>query len=217
MNRNTDKNYEVCLQITSRFGLLKVIVSVKRTRVLENISEILTVSSPFTLFHYVLNKIFFSFANKMTVIQSHHAWKLCSNYSGIKLEPAPGTYKKTKLNICHHMLTSSTQLQNRWFHVVENVNHVFKMSKHKKCTCKNTRFHCQICKFVGFLLPSSSWLLKFPILLCYTLVVSEPGTETASEHSACQDSGLTQIFKLIVSTREKILDNMDRVEWRQVK
>ena len=57
-NRNTDKNYEVCLQITSRFGLAKVIVSVKRTRVLENISEILTVSSSFTLFHYVLNKIF---------------------------------------------------------------------------------------------------------------------------------------------------------------
>ena len=60
MNRNTDKNYEVCLQITSRFGLAKVIVNVKRTRVLENISEILTVSSPFTLFHYVLNKIFYN-------------------------------------------------------------------------------------------------------------------------------------------------------------
>ena len=29
--------------------------------------------------------------------------------------------------------------------------------------CKNTVFHCQICKFVGFLLPSSSWLLKLPI------------------------------------------------------
>ena len=43
---------------------------------------------------------------------------------------------------------------------------VFKMSKVEKCTCKackNTVFHCQICKFVRFLLPSSSWLLKFPI------------------------------------------------------
>ena len=32
------------------------------------------------------------------------------------------------------------------------------MSKKEKCTCKackNTVFHCQICKFVGFLLPSS--------------------------------------------------------------
>ena len=27
--------------------------------------------------------------------------------------------KRTKLNICHHMLTSSTQLRNRSFHVVE--------------------------------------------------------------------------------------------------
>ena len=69
--------------------------------------------------------------------------------------------KRTKLNICHHMLTSSTQLQNR----SKNEN-VFKMSKDEKCTCKackNTVFHCQICKFVGFLLPSSSWLLKLPI------------------------------------------------------
>jgi len=35
---------------------------------------------------------------------------------------------------------------------------VFKMSKDEKCTCKackNTVFHCQICKFVGFLLPFS--------------------------------------------------------------
>ena len=42
---------------------------------------------------------------------------------------------------------------------------VFKMSKDDKCTCKackNTVFHCQLCKFVGFLLPSSSWLLKLP-------------------------------------------------------
>ena len=65
---------------------------------------------------------------------------------------------KAKLNICHHMLTSSTQLQNRSFHV-------FEMSKKEKCTCKackNTVFHCQICKLVGFLLPLSSWLLKLP-------------------------------------------------------
>ena len=42
---------------------------------------------------------------------------------------------------------------------------VFKMSKDEICTCKackNTVFHCQICKFMGFLLPSSSWLLKLP-------------------------------------------------------
>ena len=39
---------------------------------------------------------------------------------------------------------------------------VLKMSKDEKCTCKACKsivFHCQIRKFVGFLLPSSSWLL----------------------------------------------------------
>ena len=42
---------------------------------------------------------------------------------------------------------------------------LFFVVKYKKCTCKackNTVFHCQIFKFVGFLLPSSSWLLKLP-------------------------------------------------------
>ena len=42
---------------------------------------------------------------------------------------------------------------------------VFKMSKDENCTCKackNTVFRCQICKFVGVLLLSSSWLLMLP-------------------------------------------------------
>ena len=68
-------------------------------------------------------------------------------------------HKKTKLNICHHMLTSSTQLQNRSFHVLERT----RTSKDEKCVfkaCKNIVFQIQICKFVGFLL---SWLLKLPI------------------------------------------------------
>ena len=63
--------------------------------------------------------------------------------------------KKTKLNICHHMLTSSTQLQIRSFHVVERSRTSSKCQKMRNA-------HCQICKFVGFLLPSSSWLLKLP-------------------------------------------------------
>ena len=69
--------------------------------------------------------------------------------------------KKTKLNICHHMLTSTTQLSRRG----KNEN-VCQMFKNKKCTCKASKtivFLCQICTFVRFLLPSSSWLLKLPI------------------------------------------------------
>ena len=43
-------------------------------------------------------------------------------------------HEKTKLNICHHMLTSSTQLQNWSFHVVERTR------TSKKCqTLKNER------------------------------------------------------------------------------
>ena len=81
-------------------------------------------------------------------------------------------HKKTKLKICHHMLTSSTQLQNRSFSSRRRKNeNVFKMSKDEKYTCKgckNSVFHCQICKFVGFLLPSSSCLLKLPIVMSVT-------------------------------------------------
>ena len=86
-------------------------------------------------------------------------------------------HKKAKLNICHHMLTSSTQLQNRSFHVVERTRTSTKCQKIEKCTCKackNTVFHCQICKFVGSLLPSSSWLLKLPNSLMVWLFVIPP-------------------------------------------
>ena len=40
-------------------------------------------------------------------------------------------HKRTKLNICHHMLTSSTQLQNRLFHVVERTRTSSKWQKMK--------------------------------------------------------------------------------------
>ena len=67
------------------------------------------------------------------------------------------------------MLTSSTQLQKRSFHVVERTRVSWMSSKCQKM--KNARakrakknvFYCQICKFVTFLLPSSSWLRKLPI------------------------------------------------------
>ena len=57
---------------------------------------------------------------------------------------------------------SSTQLQKRSFHVIERTRTSSKCRKMKRCTCKNTFLHCQICKFLGVLLPSSSWLLKLP-------------------------------------------------------
>ena len=54
------------------------------------------------------------------------------------------------------------------------------MSKDEKCTCKackNAVFHCQICKFVGFLLPSSSCLLKLPSYWYQTLMFHFPLTQ----------------------------------------
>ena len=74
--------------------------------------------------------------------------------------------KKTKVNICHHILSSSTQLQNRSFHVVERTRTSAKCRKNEKCTCKACKtnvFHRQICKFVTFLLPSSSGLFKLSV------------------------------------------------------
>jgi len=44
MNRNTDKNYGMCWQITSRVGLAPLCT----TKSLVNISGMLIVSSPFT-------------------------------------------------------------------------------------------------------------------------------------------------------------------------
>ena len=106
------------------------------------------------------------FCNHFSIIQSHHACKMCPNYPGIKLESALGTLEDKIEPLSSYMLTSSTQLQNWSFHVVERTRTSSKCQKKMKSTCKackNTVFHCQICKFVRFLLPSSSWLLKLPI------------------------------------------------------
>ena len=79
--------------------------------------------------------------------------------------PIKGTYEDKIEHLssyAHVVHTTAKQVISRRR---ENEN-VFKMSKDEKCTCKackNTVFHCQISKFVRFLLPSSSWLLKLPI------------------------------------------------------
>ena len=60
---------------------------------------------------------------------------------------------KTTLNICHHMLTSSTQLQNRSYHVVERTRTSAACLKNEICTCKACEtivFRRHICKFVTF-------------------------------------------------------------------
>ena len=85
-----------------------------------------------------------------------------SNCPVIKLEPALGT-KEDKIE---HLSSYADVVHTTAKQVIsrrrKNEN-VFKMSKDEICTCKackNIVFHCQICKSVGFSLPSSLWLLK---------------------------------------------------------
>ena len=58
--------------------------------------------------------------------------------------------KQIKLNICHHMVTSSTQLQNRSFHVVERTRMSAKCRKMKNARAKRAKLlvfvtNIQIC------------------------------------------------------------------------
>ena len=77
---------------------------------------------------------------------------MCSNYPGIKLEPALGTYEdkiEHLLSYGHVVHTTAKQVISRR----RKYKNFYKMSKKEKCTCKackNTVFHCQICKFVTF-------------------------------------------------------------------
>ena len=90
---------------------------------------------------------------------------MCSNYPGIKLEPALGRLEDKIEHLSSYAYVVHTTAKQVISRRRKNEN-VSKMSKAEKCTCKackNTGFHCQICKFVRFLLPSSSWLLKLPI------------------------------------------------------
>ena len=48
-------------------------------------------------------------------------------------------HKKTKINICHHMLTSSIQLQNRSFHVVERTRTSAKCQTMKNARAKRAK------------------------------------------------------------------------------
>ena len=58
-------------------------------------------------------------------------------------------HKKTKLNICHHMLTSSTQLQNRSFHVVERTRTSSKCQKMKYARAKRAKILFFIVKYAN--------------------------------------------------------------------
>ena len=56
---------------------------------------------------------------------------------------------KTKLNMCHHMLTSSRQLQNRSFHVVERTRTSSKCQKKKNARAKRAKILFFIVKYAN--------------------------------------------------------------------
>ena len=58
-------------------------------------------------------------------------------------------HKKTKINICHHMLTSSTQLQNRSFHVTERTRMSSKCQKMKNARAKRAKILFFIVKYAN--------------------------------------------------------------------
>ena len=58
-------------------------------------------------------------------------------------------HEKTKLNICHHMLTSPTQLQNRSFHIVERTRTSSKCQKMKNARAKRAKILFFIVKYAN--------------------------------------------------------------------
>ena len=58
-------------------------------------------------------------------------------------------HKKRKLNICHHMLTSSTQLQNWSFHVVERTRTSSKCQKMKNARAKRAKILFFVVKYAN--------------------------------------------------------------------
>ena len=91
-------------------------------------------------------------------------------------------HKKTKLNICHRMLTSSAQLQNSSFHVVERTRTSSKCQKMKNARAKRAKILFFIVKYANlFLLPSSSWFLKLPNAMATTPVESSHPNSSREE------------------------------------
>ena len=86
-------------------------------------------------------------------------------------------HKKTKLNICHHMLTSSTQLQNRSFHVVERTRTSSKCQKMKNARAKRAKLLFFIVKYAnlwGFCCRRGRGCLS-SLIACSITTTRQPG------------------------------------------
>ena len=88
------------------------------------------------------------FCDNFAVIQSDYAFKMFSNYPGINWNQRSRN-KTIKLNICHHMLSSSTQLQNRAFYVIERTRTSAKCEKMKKARAKRAKLLFLVVKYAN--------------------------------------------------------------------
>ena len=90
------------------------------------------------MFNFVLlpQKRWFQFNSR--IVRTHVACAMTLNLT-----------LKTKLNICHHMLTSSTQLQNKSFHVVERTRTSSKCQKKKNARAKRAKILFFIVKYAN--------------------------------------------------------------------
>ena len=74
---------------------------------------------------------------------------MCSKYSGIRLELVSGLEMRQKLKISRLVLTSSTQRQNRSFHVVESTRTAMKCTKIKTARAKRAKLPFFIVKYAN--------------------------------------------------------------------
>ena len=85
--------------------------------------------------------------------------------------------KRTRLNICHHMLTSSTQLQNRSFHVVERTRTCSKCHKMKNERAKRAKilfFFIKYANLSGFCCRRRRGCLSFLLSSGYLAPLQRP-------------------------------------------
>ena len=81
-------------------------------------------------------------------------------------------HKKTRINICHHMLASSTQLQNRSFHVAERTRTSAKCQKMKYARAKRAKILFFTVKYANlwvFCCPRRRGCLSSPMTVYFTL------------------------------------------------
>ena len=114
-------------------------------------------------------------------------------------------HKKTKLNICHHMLTSSTQLQNRSFHLVERTRTSSKCLKMKYARAKRAKILFSIVKYVnlwGFCCRRRRGCLSSLLSIATDLAC-------AQRRNPCNTSGITrQCYSSLQGTHLPIYANL---------